>query len=113
MCYYRAFNWAPPLYGHLPLILNADGTKLSKRQNDIHIESIRKSGIFPLAVLNYVIHAGGGFDNKGGAYYINSYEELIKQVIILLCRGFTIISKQCIHISYIVSVRCSQNKIEF
>ncbi|XP_076663157.1 putative glutamate--tRNA ligase, mitochondrial [Andrena cerasifolii] len=80
---YKAFNWVPPLYGHLPLILNSDGTKLSKRQNDIHIESIRKSGIFPLAVLNYVIHAGGGFDNKGGAHYINSYEELIKQFDVL------------------------------
>lgn len=31
-------------------------------------------------MLNYVIHAGGGFDNKGGAHYIDSYEELIKQV---------------------------------
>ncbi|CAK9823898.1 Probable glutamate--tRNA ligase, mitochondrial [Anthophora retusa] len=76
---YKAFNWTPPIYGHLPLILNSDGSKLSKRQNDIHIESFRKEGIFPLAVLNYVIHAGGGFDNKGGVYYIDSYEELIKQ----------------------------------
>ncbi|XP_017882003.1 probable glutamate--tRNA ligase, mitochondrial isoform X2 [Ceratina calcarata] len=76
---YKAFNWTPPIYGHLPLILNSDGSKLSKRQNDITIESFRKEGIFPLAVLNYVIHAGGGFDNKGGANYINSYEELIKE----------------------------------
>ncbi|KAK1132135.1 hypothetical protein K0M31_016268 [Melipona bicolor] len=76
---YKAFNWTPPLYGHLPLILNSDGSKLSKRQNDINIESFRKDGIFPLAVLNYVIHAGGGFNNKGGAHYIHSYEELIKQ----------------------------------
>lgn len=76
---YKAFNWTPPIYGHLPLILNSDGTKLSKRQNNINIESFRKEGIFPLAMLNYVIHAGGGFDNKGGAHYIDSYEELIKQ----------------------------------
>ncbi|KZC09481.1 putative glutamate--tRNA ligase, mitochondrial [Dufourea novaeangliae] len=76
---YKAFNWIPPKYGHLPLILNSDGTKLSKRQNDIHIEFLRKEGVFPLAVINYVIHAGGGFDNKGGRVYIHSYEELIKQ----------------------------------
>ncbi|XP_043262896.1 probable glutamate--tRNA ligase, mitochondrial isoform X1 [Colletes gigas] len=76
---YKAFNWTPPVYGHLPLILNSNGTKLSKRQNDVQIESLRKDGIFPLAVLNYIIHAGGGFDNKGGAEYIQSYEELIKQ----------------------------------
>lgn len=66
------------------MILNSDGSKLSKRQNDINIESFRKDGVFPLAVLNYVIHAGGGFDNKGGVHYIHSYEELIKQVLILL-----------------------------
>ncbi|XP_031830789.1 putative glutamate--tRNA ligase, mitochondrial [Nomia melanderi] len=76
---YKAFNWTPPKYGHLPLILNANGTKLSKRQNDINIEFLRRQGIFPLAVLNYVIHAGGGFNNKGGVEYIHSYEELIKQ----------------------------------
>ncbi|XP_076246773.1 putative glutamate--tRNA ligase, mitochondrial isoform X2 [Calliopsis andreniformis] len=75
---YKAFGWTPPLYGHLPLILNSNGTKLSKRQNDIQIEVFRKEGIFPLAVLNYVIHAGGGFDNRG-FHYIDSYEELIKQ----------------------------------
>lgn len=62
------------------MVLNFDGSKLSKRQSDISIESFRKEGIFPLAVLNYVTHAGGGFDNKGGALYIDSYEELIKQV---------------------------------
>ncbi|XP_076381070.1 putative glutamate--tRNA ligase, mitochondrial [Megalopta genalis] len=76
---YKAFNWTPPKYGHLPLILNSNGTKLSKRQNDIHIEFLRSQGIFPLPVINYVIHAGGGFDNKGGTEYIHSYEELIKQ----------------------------------
>ncbi|CAL7943607.1 unnamed protein product [Xylocopa violacea] len=76
---YKAFNWIPPIYGHLPLILNSDGSKLSKRQNDTSIESFRKEGMFPLAVLNYVTHAGGGFNNKGGAHYMDSYEELIKQ----------------------------------
>lgn len=78
---YRAFGWNPPVYGHLPLILNADGSKLSKRQGDIKIESFRKQGIFPLALLNYVIGAGGGFyketENKNHLY---SYQELIKKV---------------------------------
>lgn len=32
-------------------------------------------------MLNYIIHAGGGFDNKEGVHYIDSYEELIKQVL--------------------------------
>lgn len=37
----RAFGWTPPIYGHLPLLINADGTKLSKRQGNINIEHFR------------------------------------------------------------------------
>lgn len=33
-----AFNWTPPLYAHLPLILNEKGTKLSKRENDANVD---------------------------------------------------------------------------
>lgn len=76
---YKAFGWDPPVYGHLPLILNADGSKLSKRQNDIKIESFRKQGIFPLALLNYVIGAGGGFHRDQENQDLYSYPELIKQ----------------------------------
>ncbi|XP_044751194.1 probable glutamate--tRNA ligase, mitochondrial isoform X2 [Coccinella septempunctata] len=59
---YRAFGWDPPNFGHLPLLLNSDGTKLSKRQNDIKIAHFKEKGIFPLALLNYVVNAGGGFE---------------------------------------------------
>ncbi|XP_011336380.1 probable glutamate--tRNA ligase, mitochondrial isoform X2 [Ooceraea biroi] len=76
---YKAFGWNPPAYGHLPLILNKDGSKLSKRQGDIKIESFRKRGIFPLALVNYVIGAGGGFHRSNkDARDLYSYQELIK-----------------------------------
>ncbi|XP_029155955.1 probable glutamate--tRNA ligase, mitochondrial [Nylanderia fulva] len=76
---YKAFGWDPPIYGHLPLILNADGTKLSKRQGDIKVESFRKQGIFPLALLNYVIGAGGGFYKEQQNQDLYSYQQLIKK----------------------------------
>lgn len=76
----RAFGWIPPIYGHLPLILNADGTKLSKRQNDIQIEVYRKQGIFPLALINYITHAGGGFNREQSEQTLYSYADLINQV---------------------------------
>lgn len=57
----RAFKWKPPRFGHLPLLLNSDGTKLSKRQNDIKISHYRESGIFPLALINFIVNSGGGF----------------------------------------------------
>lgn len=78
---YRAFGWDPPAYGHLPLILNTDGSKLSKRQGDIDVESFRKQGIFPLALVNYVIGAGGGgFHREQEDQNLYSYQELIKKV---------------------------------
>jgi len=40
---YKAFGWTPPLFGHLPLLVNADGSKLSKRTGDVHVEAYRVS----------------------------------------------------------------------
>ena len=58
---YRAFGWIPPSFAHLPLIVNSDGSKLSKRQGDLQIESLMADGFFPEAVVNFVSHVGGGF----------------------------------------------------
>ncbi|XP_017482137.1 PREDICTED: probable glutamate--tRNA ligase, mitochondrial [Rhagoletis zephyria] len=63
---YKAFGWQPPLYGHLPLLVNSDGTKLSKRQGDIGIKSFRDKGYFSEALVNYVVSAGGGFEHMPG-----------------------------------------------
>lgn len=35
---YNAFGFTPPAFGHLPLLVNADGTKLSKRSGDVRVE---------------------------------------------------------------------------
>jgi len=59
---YRALGWSPPEFGHLPLIMNSDGSKLSKRQNDIKLEFYRNKGVFPQALINYITQAGGGFN---------------------------------------------------
>ncbi|CAG9782684.1 unnamed protein product [Diatraea saccharalis] len=64
---YKAFGWSPPQYGHLPLIVNSDGTKLSKRQSDVKVEDYRNNGILPLALVNYITLSGGGFDHVPGA----------------------------------------------
>ncbi|XP_059154924.1 probable glutamate--tRNA ligase, mitochondrial [Physella acuta] len=61
---YKAFGWQPPKFGHMPLIVNQDGTKLSKRQGDIHVDYFRELGCFPQAVLNYITTVGGGFQKS-------------------------------------------------
>ncbi|XP_021920820.1 probable glutamate--tRNA ligase, mitochondrial isoform X2 [Zootermopsis nevadensis] len=78
---YRAFGWQPPVYAHLPLILNTDGSKLSKRQGDITVDNYRREGIFPEALLNFIIDAGGGFtkDVARTKSRIYTLQELIEQ----------------------------------
>ncbi|XP_064455305.1 nondiscriminating glutamyl-tRNA synthetase EARS2, mitochondrial-like isoform X2 [Ornithodoros turicata] len=63
---YNAFGWTAPKFLHLPLMLNKDGTKLSKRQGDISISKIREEGYSPTTLLNFLILAGGGFGKQTG-----------------------------------------------
>lgn len=44
--------------------MNSDGSKLSKRQNDIKLEYYRNKGIFSQALINYVTQTGGGFNRE-------------------------------------------------
>jgi len=75
---YRALGWTPPQYGHLPLILNPDGSKLSKRQNALHVRSLREAGYETEAILNFVSLIGGGFDKEYSLKKMYSIEELIQ-----------------------------------
>lgn len=55
---YRAFGWDPPVFAHLPLLLNHDRSKLSKRQGDVAAEDYRKKGYLPEALMNFVALLG-------------------------------------------------------
>ncbi|XP_056136664.1 probable glutamate--tRNA ligase, mitochondrial [Lampris incognitus] len=61
---YRALGWQPPIFGHLPLLLNKDGSKLSKRQGDIFIQNFQKVGILPEALLDLTTNCGSGFNTN-------------------------------------------------
>jgi glutamyl-tRNA synthetase len=51
---FRAFGVEPPKYGHMPLILNEDGTKMSKRDRGAVVTNYQEDGFLPEAVLNYL-----------------------------------------------------------
>ena len=55
---YEAFGWEPPQVAHMPLIRNADHSKLSKRKNDVSILSYREQGYLPEALRNYIALLG-------------------------------------------------------
>ena len=72
---YQAFQWELPKFAHLPLLLNPDKSKLSKRQGDVAVEEYLKKGYLPEALLNFVLLLGW---NPGTEQEIFSLEEMIK-----------------------------------
>jgi len=55
---YEAFGWQVPEFAHLPLLLNPDKSKLSKRQGDVAVEDYLAKGYLPEALLNFVALLG-------------------------------------------------------
>jgi glutamyl-tRNA synthetase len=51
---FRAFGVEPPRYAHIPLILNHDGTKMSKRDQGALMTAYMDGGYLPEAVVNYL-----------------------------------------------------------
>ena len=55
---FRAFGAEPPKFGHIPLILNPDGSKMSKRDTGASLQTYVDEGYPPAAVLNYLCLLG-------------------------------------------------------
>ena len=51
---YECFGWEPPVHVHLPLLLNPDKSKMSKRRNPTSIDYYRRAGYLPQALVNYL-----------------------------------------------------------
>ena len=50
----------PPVYAHLPLLVNAKRQKLSKRRDDVALDDYRRRGYLPEAMVNYLALLGWG-----------------------------------------------------
>ena len=53
-----ALDLATPEYAHVPMILGADGSRLSKRHGAVSVMDYREAGYLPEAVLNYMVRLG-------------------------------------------------------
>ena len=73
---YEAFGWEAPTFVHLPVILNKDKKKLSKRQGDVAVEDFRKKGYLPEALINYVALVGWSPEDNQEIF---SMDELIEK----------------------------------
>jgi glutamyl-tRNA synthetase len=55
---YRAFGWDIPKFYHVPMILNPQGKKLSKRDGAMDVMEYKKEGYLPEALLNFLVRLG-------------------------------------------------------
>lgn len=73
---YKAMGWDAPAFAHLPLILNPDKSKLSKRQGDVSVESFLAKGYLKEALINFVAFLGW---NPKTEQEIFTLDDLVKQ----------------------------------
>ncbi|KAF5337616.1 hypothetical protein D9758_014921 [Tetrapyrgos nigripes] len=57
---YTHLNLTPPQFAHIPILLNADGSKMSKRNGDVQVIDYIRRGWEPEAILNWLALAGWG-----------------------------------------------------
>ncbi len=72
---YDFFNWEKPVFAHLPLLLNPDRSKLSKRQGDVAVEDYRAKGYLKEALVNFVALLGWNAGDDKEFYYMNELIE--------------------------------------
>jgi glutamyl-tRNA synthetase len=61
---YDALGFATPEFAHLPMIVGADKSRLSKRHGATSVTAFRDAGILPQAMVNYLALLGWSFDGK-------------------------------------------------
>lgn len=54
----EALDIPRPIYAHLPLMLNADRSKMSKRKSDVAVSDYKKAGYLPEAIINFMVLLG-------------------------------------------------------
>ena len=73
---YQWLGWEPPQTAHLPLLLNADRSKMSKRSGDTAAEAYRDKGFLPGALVNFLALLGW---NPGDDREVFSLDDLIAE----------------------------------
>jgi len=103
---FRAFGVEPPRYAHIPLILNIDGTKMSKRDKGASLSGYMQEGYAPEAVANYLCLLGWRPNHKHEKIPIEEVIELFDLPQILRANArFDLKKLQWLNGEYIRSMR--------
>jgi glutamyl-tRNA synthetase len=86
---YAALGWGNPSFGHVPLLVNSDGQKLSKRHLDLDVSSFRDRGIYPEALVNFAALLGWSHQRKSDLMPLRELQQVFD---LKFTRGNTIVS---------------------
>ena len=64
MLIYKALDVPLPTYGHVPMVLGSDKTRLSKRHGATSVTAYRDMGFLPDAFINYLVRLGWSFGDQ-------------------------------------------------
>ncbi|HVO10992.1 MAG TPA: glutamate--tRNA ligase [Vicinamibacteria bacterium] len=70
---YRGFGWQPPVFCHLPLLRNADRSKISKRKNPVSLNFYRRAGFLPEAMLNFLALMGWSMPDEHEEFTLEEF----------------------------------------
>ena len=73
---YNCFNWDIPAFAHLPLLLNQDKSKLSKRQGDVAVEDYIKKGYLKESIINFIALLGWHESNNQEFYTLEDLKSV-------------------------------------
>lgn len=76
---YNAFKWTPPQFGHVPLLVDKSGQKLSKRNADIDLSFFKDTqGVFAATLVNFAALLGWSHTQKSDIFNLEELEQLVR-----------------------------------
>ena len=73
---YRSLGWELPHFAHIPLIVNIDGKKLSKRDGDVSVASYIDQGFLPEGLVNFLALLGWSSGDEREIFTMTEMEQL-------------------------------------
>ncbi|HXW60408.1 MAG TPA: glutamate--tRNA ligase [Myxococcota bacterium] len=70
---YEAFGLTPPVFCHLPLLRNADKSKVSKRKNPVSLNYFREAGYVPEALINFLGLMAYSMEDKSEMFSLDQF----------------------------------------
>ncbi|KAE8145370.1 Glutamyl-tRNA synthetase [Aspergillus avenaceus] len=87
---YNAFQWTPPSFGHVPLLVDKSGQKLSKRNADIDLTFFKDTqGIFAATLVNFAALLGWSHTQKSDIFDLEELEQIFN---LKITRGNTVVA---------------------